>query len=305
MVIFVGVFSLWAIYEASKDFDITIIYEANDQSAFASDLFFMSNDEATRLILRTSKFIENILYPISDRRDSRQQQIKKQFKHVILRLSSQNLTSLVIVKPSQDNNNGFVIHDGRGNAPSNLVNGIIEYITSLASSSRHGTPESKPIKYQVQQISPVFMVPTDYSSDAIDNMAPKRKEIESSPSKGTSAAAQLHPPIYELTLQVLSQSGAEDNDHREEESFKRDDPNVKIPSTKELVKTFSIDHYLVRMQCDGAINLTGDLVVKSVMEKSFDAFRKILQEQKLDSYFRESCFGKYLGLSRTTMLVSR
>ncbi|PHT63789.1 hypothetical protein T459_32318 [Capsicum annuum] len=32
------------------------------------------------------------------------------------------------------------------------------------------------------------------------------------------------------------------------------------------------------------------------MKKSFDAFRKILREQKLDSYFRESCFGKYLDL---------
>ncbi|PHT35588.1 hypothetical protein CQW23_23288 [Capsicum baccatum] len=191
MVIFVGVFSLWAIYEASKYFDITIIDEANDQSAFASDLFFMSNDEATRLILRTSKFIENILYPISDYRDSRQQQIKNQFKHVILRLSSQNLTSLVIVKPSQDKNNGFVIH--------------------------------------VQQISPVFMVPTDYSSVA---------------------------------------TGAEYNEHGDEESFKRGDPNANRPSAEELVKTFSIDYYLVIMQCDGAINLTGDLVVKSVMGKA-------------------------------------
>ncbi|PHU30325.1 hypothetical protein BC332_02418 [Capsicum chinense] len=33
------------------------------------------------------------------------------------------------------------------------------------------------------------------------------------------------------------------------------------------------------------------------MGKSFDAFRKILQEQKLDFYFRESYFGKYLDLS--------
>ncbi|PHT50301.1 hypothetical protein CQW23_10048 [Capsicum baccatum] len=32
------------------------------------------------------------------------------------------------------------------------------------------------------------------------------------------------------------------------------------------------------------------------MGKSFDAFRKILREQKLDSYFRESCFRKYLDL---------
>ena len=52
----------------------------------------------------------------------------------------------------------------------------------------------------------------------------------------------------------------------------------------------------MRMQCDGATDLMGDLVVKSVMRKSFDAFRKILREQKLDSYFRESCFGQYLDL---------
>ncbi|PHU01253.1 hypothetical protein BC332_31040 [Capsicum chinense] len=127
-------------------------------------------------------------------------------------------------------------------------------------------------------------------------MTPKIKEIESSPGKGTSAAAQLHPPLYELALQALSQSGAEDNEHGEEESFNRDDPNANSPSVEELVKTFSIDRYLVRMQCDGATDLTGDLVVKSVIGKSFDAFKKILQEQKLDSYFRESCFRKYLDL---------
>ncbi|PHT63458.1 hypothetical protein T459_32682 [Capsicum annuum] len=90
--------------------------------------------------------------------------------------------------------------------------------------------------------------------------------------------------------------GAGDNEHGEEESFKRDDPNANSPSIEELVKTFSIDHYPVRMQCDGATDLTGDLVVKSVVGKSFDAFRKILREQKLDSYFRESCFGQYLDL---------
>ena len=37
-------------------------------------------------------------------------------------------------------------------------------------------------------------------------------------------------------------------------------------------------------------------MVKSAMGKSFDAFKKIFQEQKLDAYFRESCFGKYLDL---------
>ncbi|PHU04380.1 hypothetical protein BC332_25202 [Capsicum chinense] len=96
-------------------------------------------------------------------------------------------------------------------------------------------------------------------------MPPKRKNIESSLSKGTRAATQLHPPLYELALQMLSQSGAEDNEHGEEEFFKRDDPNANSPFAKELVKTFSIDRYPMRMQCNGATDLTGDLMVKLVM----------------------------------------
>ncbi|PHT38004.1 hypothetical protein CQW23_21577 [Capsicum baccatum] len=60
---------------------------------------------------------------------------------------------------------------------------------------------------------------------------------------------------------MLSQSGAKDNEHGEEESFKRDDPNSNSPSVEELVKTFSIDHYRVRIQCDGATDLMGDLMV--------------------------------------------
>ncbi|KAF3627551.1 hypothetical protein FXO37_29816 [Capsicum annuum] len=56
-------------------------------------------------------------------------------------------------------------------------------------------------------------------------------------------AARLHPPLYELTLQALSQSGVKDNGFGKEECFKREDPNANCPSTKELVKTSSIDHY--------------------------------------------------------------
>ncbi|PHT92877.1 hypothetical protein T459_00759 [Capsicum annuum] len=76
------------------------------------------------------------------------------------------------------------------------------------------------------------------------------------PSKGTSEAARLHPPLYELALQELSQLGTEDNEHGEEEYFKRDDPNANTPTTEELVKTFYIDRYPMRMQCDGATDLT-------------------------------------------------
>ncbi|KAF3632370.1 putative protein EIN4-like [Capsicum annuum] len=79
-------------------------------------------------------------------------------------------------------------------------------------------------------------------------MAPKRKEIKSSPSKGPSAAAQLYPPLYELALQALSQSGAGDNEHGNKESFKRDDPNANSPSAEELVKTFNIDCYPMTIQ---------------------------------------------------------
>ncbi|PHU02548.1 hypothetical protein BC332_27799 [Capsicum chinense] len=67
-------------------------------------------------------------------------------------------------------------------------------------------------------------------------MAPKRKEIESSPSKGTSAAAQLHPPLYELALQVLSQSGEEDNEH----GYTYSDPK-KAPRTPKKGKGKSND----------------------------------------------------------------
>ncbi|PHU07090.1 hypothetical protein BC332_23579 [Capsicum chinense] len=61
---------------------------------------------------------------------------------------------------------------------------------------------------------------------------------------------------------LIRATGAEDNEHGEEESFKRDNPNANSPSAKELVITFNINRYPVRLQCDGATNLTGDLVVK-------------------------------------------
>ncbi|PHT54662.1 hypothetical protein CQW23_03148 [Capsicum baccatum] len=87
-------------------------------------------------------------------------------------------------------------------------------------------------------------------------MVPKRTETKSSLSKGTSEAARLHPPLYELVLQVLSQSKEKYDEHGEEKYFKRDDADANSPSTKELIKTFSIDRYPVRMQCDGTADLT-------------------------------------------------
>ncbi|PHU07703.1 hypothetical protein BC332_24192 [Capsicum chinense] len=94
----------------------------------------------------------------------------------------------------------------------------------------------------------------------------ENKKSESSPSKGTSAVARLHPPLYELVLQELSQSGEKDNEHGEEEYLKRDDSNANSHSVEELVKTFSIDRYPMRMQCDGATDLTVDFVVDVTVE---------------------------------------
>ncbi|PHT65313.1 hypothetical protein T459_29738 [Capsicum annuum] len=76
-------------------------------------------------------------------------------------------------------------------------------------------------------------------------MVSKRIKIESSPSKGTSEAARLHPLLYELALQALSQSGAEYDEHGEKGCFKRDEADVNSPSIKELVEVFNIDHYSV------------------------------------------------------------
>ncbi|KAF3630099.1 hypothetical protein FXO38_27352 [Capsicum annuum] len=79
-------------------------------------------------------------------------------------------------------------------------------------------------------------------------MVPKRTETKSSPSKGTSEEARLHPPLYKLVIQALSQSGVEYDEHRKEKCFKRDDTNAMSPSTEELVKAFNIDHYPVKIQ---------------------------------------------------------
>ncbi|PHU11631.1 hypothetical protein BC332_18561 [Capsicum chinense] len=111
----------------------------------------------------------------------------------------------------------------------------------------------------------------------------QRKEIESSLSKGTNAAARLHPPLYELVLQALSQSGAEDNEHGEKESFKRDDPNANSSSAEELVKTFSIDRFPVKMEsCFGQyLDLLEDNNAHFQMKMVYDLLqRRFMYENK-------------------------
>ncbi|KAF3635895.1 hypothetical protein FXO37_25736 [Capsicum annuum] len=136
-------------------------------------------------------------------------------------------------------------------------------------------------------------------------MVPKRTEIESSQSKGTSEAARRHPPLYRLTLQALSQSEAEYDEHEEEGCFKRDDADANSPSTEELVKAFNIDRYPVRMHCDGAADLMGDFVVKSAMEKSFDPFKKYFENKNWMLISGTTALRNILICRRKTMFVSK
>lgn len=154
----IGVISIWANYEASKGFGITII---NDISDFPPGkrftLLYMSNDKATRLIQSSSSFVENILYPNIS-------YPKKKVNHVTLRLSSSNLPNLVTVETSTNDeflitlspsimdeakNLDYVLRsmvlqgmsriwlwDGKGKdkGPPWLLDGLVEYIKTVAGS---------------------------------------------------------------------------------------------------------------------------------------------------------------------------
>lgn len=128
-------------------------------------LFYMSNDEAMRIVIKASEIVENFLYP-NDMYN------KKKANSVTLNLTSRNLTAPVVVDSSKDDE--FVLHlspsimeeqnfrhaillalhqgvariwlwDSKGNALHNLINGIVEYITS--NSSVFGT-KSNPNKVE-------------------------------------------------------------------------------------------------------------------------------------------------------------
>lgn len=156
-IILIGTISLWANYEASKGFAITVINDAGDSDAGKQfSHFYISDDKATRIVFDTSKFVENILYP-SDHVHQRGF-FKKQVKHVVLRLANvQNMSTNIVVESRA--NNEYVLHlnpsimkhknfnhaivsaiqrgmarvwlwDGYGTVPEPITNGMIEYISS-------------------------------------------------------------------------------------------------------------------------------------------------------------------------------
>ncbi|XP_034931906.1 uncharacterized protein, partial [Populus alba] len=152
----IGIISIWANYEASKGFGITLVNDAKDYAEGRRfTLSYISNDKATRIILNTSLFVENLLYPnINDTK-------KQVIHHVTLRLAGNNLPNPVTVETNT--NNEFVINispsvltghpknldyaitsvvlqgmarawiwDSESRAPPWLLDGMVEYITGLA-----------------------------------------------------------------------------------------------------------------------------------------------------------------------------
>ncbi|KAH0712709.1 hypothetical protein KY289_008668 [Solanum tuberosum] len=91
-----------------------------------------------------------------------------------------------------------------------------------------------------------------------------------------------------------SEEGDEE-DGDENESDEGDDTESE-EGDEDVVKIFNIDKFQVEMPIDDPTNLTGDFVVKSAMGAKFDAFRTILMNEKLEAFFKSSCFGYFLDL---------
>ncbi|KAJ7965083.1 Basic secretory protein, partial [Quillaja saponaria] len=156
-VVSIAIISLWANYEASKGFEITLINDNKESLAGRRfNLFYISNDKATRIALNTSAFVENLLYPTDDHL-----QPKKHINKVTLRLAATwDLTPLVTAGGSIKDHH-YVINispsiledvnfhdaivfkvqramakiwlwDGESNAPPSLIDGMVEYVCELA-----------------------------------------------------------------------------------------------------------------------------------------------------------------------------
>ncbi|XP_027340888.1 uncharacterized protein LOC113854200 [Abrus precatorius] len=166
LVLTVAIISIWANYEASKTFDITIVNDAYDSPAgrrFA--LSYVSNDRATRILQNTSSFVEHFLYPNDNNKNNHNP--KKHIDSVILRLARRNLNATAVYAAGNHHNDGrknfnYVIEispmllkdknynkvaivgailrgmakawlfDAGSRAPPGLIDGMAEYVAELA-----------------------------------------------------------------------------------------------------------------------------------------------------------------------------
>ncbi|GKB94113.1 plant basic secretory protein family protein [Tanacetum coccineum] len=160
LISYIGIIAIWANNEAAKGFSITIVNDAGTSSLSGKRfrLFYESNDEAVRIVLNTSTFVENVLYPNENFKHK-----KKTITSVTLRLAPTEIPSIVSVdspkhndyvislSPSlieSTNNNRAVVlavlqgmarvllWDGNRATPPVLLDGMVEYISSLAGFTR-------------------------------------------------------------------------------------------------------------------------------------------------------------------------
>ncbi|PHT89651.1 hypothetical protein T459_04764 [Capsicum annuum] len=129
------------------------------------------------------------------------------------------------------------------------------------------------IKYLVQQISDLFLwFPTDYSSITTGQLCVASDKIPGA----TDSVVFMVSKDYSSVA-----TGAEDNEHGEEESFKRNDPNANSPSIEELVKTFSIDHFPARDVNNnislGLRNLSEDLEAFNSYPWGYESFKMTVE----------------------------
>ncbi|KZV52915.1 hypothetical protein F511_31509 [Dorcoceras hygrometricum] len=147
-----GLLSLWANHEASRGFAVTVINGTGETFAGKRfHLFYVSNDEATRMVIKASEVVETFLYPDNEMAS------KKDVARIIIKLSSSNTSDEIVV--GSERVHEFVLNispsilegtdfrnamslavrqgvarvwlwDGQGRSPKYLINGIVEYISS-------------------------------------------------------------------------------------------------------------------------------------------------------------------------------
>ncbi|RZR71471.1 hypothetical protein BHM03_00005372 [Ensete ventricosum] len=144
--------ALWANYEASKGFDITVLPGASrSPAALRFGLLFVSNGRAARLVLSSSDLVQRVLYPD----DSFP---RKPVRRITLFLADENLKETVVVSHGRRPGE-FVVQmspavmeatdlqisvasalqrgvarvwlwDGRGQAPRSLLDAMVECLTT-------------------------------------------------------------------------------------------------------------------------------------------------------------------------------
>ncbi|WMV20891.1 hypothetical protein MTR67_014276 [Solanum verrucosum] len=94
-----------------------------------------------------------------------------------------------------------------------------------------------------------------------------------------------------------AEEGEKESEEEDETESDEGDDIESEEGDEDVVKTFNIDKFQVEMLKYDPTNLTGDFVVKSTMGAKFDAFRTILMNEKLEDFFKSSCFRYFLDLS--------